>query len=133
MNTQDRVDAIIQKQGYDDYKWIIPAEIIVSHWVRMKCLYGCNEYGQTATCPPNTDRQSLSILKRKWKNPRIVSPGHERSISSFWSWKRRYSVRVSRRFSFYSWIAATYVKHVKKGRKTAWNPKCPDRPQKHWA
>lgn len=53
MNTRDKVDAIIQKQGYGDYKWIIPAEIIVSQWVRMKCLYGCSEYGQTATCPPN--------------------------------------------------------------------------------
>jgi len=53
MSTQEKVDAIIQKQGYDNYKWINPAEIIVSQWVRMKCLYGCNEYGKTATCPPN--------------------------------------------------------------------------------
>ncbi len=53
MNTQDKVDAIIQKQGYTDYKWINPAEIIVSQWVRMKCTYGCGEYGKTATCPPN--------------------------------------------------------------------------------
>jgi len=53
MNTQDKVDTILQKQGYDDYKWINPAEIIVSQWVRMKCMYGCNEYGKTATCPPN--------------------------------------------------------------------------------
>jgi predicted metal-binding protein len=53
MNTQEKVDAILKKQGYDDYKWINPAEIFVSQWVRMKCLYGCNEYGKTATCPPN--------------------------------------------------------------------------------
>ncbi len=53
MNTEEKVDAILQKQGYKDYKWINPEEIIVSQWVRMKCLYGCNEYGKTATCPPN--------------------------------------------------------------------------------
>ena len=53
METRDRIDGIIQKHGYDDYKWIIPSDIIVSQWVRMKCLYGCNEYGKTATCPPN--------------------------------------------------------------------------------
>jgi predicted metal-binding protein len=53
MDTRDKIDAIIQKQGYGDYRWIDPAEILVAQWVRMKCLYGCNEYGKTATCPPN--------------------------------------------------------------------------------
>jgi predicted metal-binding protein len=53
MDTREKIDAILQKQGYDDYKWLDPAEIIVRHWVRMKCMYGCGEYGKTATCPPN--------------------------------------------------------------------------------
>lgn len=53
MVTRDKIDAILQKQGYKDYRWIDPAEIVVSHWVRMKCMYGCDEYGKTATCPPN--------------------------------------------------------------------------------
>jgi predicted metal-binding protein len=53
MDTRDKVDGILQKQGYQDFKWINPADILVSQWVRMKCMYGCNEYGQTATCPPN--------------------------------------------------------------------------------
>lgn len=53
MDTRGKVEAIIQKRGYGDYKWIVPAEIVVSQWVRMKCMYGCNEYGKTATCPPN--------------------------------------------------------------------------------
>jgi len=52
MDTSERVESIIKKHDYSDYKWIDPSEIIVSHWVRMKCLYGCNEYGKTATCPP---------------------------------------------------------------------------------
>jgi len=25
----------------------------VSHWVRMKCMFGCPSYGNCATCPPN--------------------------------------------------------------------------------
>lgn len=53
MSTQEKIDAILQKHGYEDYKWINPDDIVVSQWVRMKCLYGCNEYGKTATCPPN--------------------------------------------------------------------------------
>jgi predicted metal-binding protein len=53
MDTRDRIEAILQRQGYKDYRWIDPGEIVVSQWVRMKCMYGCTEYGKTAICPPN--------------------------------------------------------------------------------
>ncbi len=53
METRERVESIIQKHEYSDYRWIDPCEIVVSHWVRMKCMFGCNEYGRTATCPPH--------------------------------------------------------------------------------
>jgi len=26
----------------------------VAQWVRMKCMFGCSEYGRNASCPPNT-------------------------------------------------------------------------------
>ena len=38
--------------GFRDFKWIDPKKIIVSHWVRMKCLFGCPEYGKSCCCPP---------------------------------------------------------------------------------
>jgi predicted metal-binding protein len=41
-------------KGFDDFKWIDPKEIVVSQWVRMKCMFGCWEYGRNASCPPNT-------------------------------------------------------------------------------
>ncbi len=41
------------KHKFSDFKWIDPKEIVVSHWVRMKCQFGCDEYGRTASCPPN--------------------------------------------------------------------------------
>ena len=41
------------KHGFTDYRWLDPAEIVVAEWVRMKCLYGCREYGKNAACPPN--------------------------------------------------------------------------------
>jgi len=41
------------KHGFSDYRWLDPNEIIVAEWVRMKCLYGCREYGKNAACPPN--------------------------------------------------------------------------------
>lgn len=36
-----------------DFKWIDPQKIVTANWVRMKCMFGCDEYGNTATCPPN--------------------------------------------------------------------------------
>jgi predicted metal-binding protein len=38
--------------SYPNYRWLDPAEIVVAEWVRMKCLYGCREYGHNAACPP---------------------------------------------------------------------------------
>jgi len=49
-----RVEAIIGHHGLTDFKWIDPRTIIVSQWVRMKCQFGCPQYGRTASCPPNT-------------------------------------------------------------------------------
>jgi len=48
-----KLEALFQKHGYTDFKWIESGKIVVSQWVRMKCMYGCREYGQTASCPPN--------------------------------------------------------------------------------
>jgi predicted metal-binding protein len=48
------LDALFNKKGYSDYQWIDPRKIIVSQWVRMKCRFGCGEYGRNAACPPST-------------------------------------------------------------------------------
>ena len=50
---KERLESIFQEHAFQDFKWIDPCTIKVSQWVRMKCLYGCNEYGKNATCPPN--------------------------------------------------------------------------------
>jgi len=51
---REHTEVLFQKHGFDDYKWISPQDIVVSQWVRMKCMYGCSGYGKCATCPPNT-------------------------------------------------------------------------------
>ena len=48
-----KLDLLFEKKGYQDYKWIDPKKIIVSQWVRMKCMFGCSGYGRLASCPPN--------------------------------------------------------------------------------
>ena len=50
---KSRIESLLKKHGYSDYKWTRPKEVVVSHWVRMKCMFGCNEYGDNAACPPN--------------------------------------------------------------------------------
>jgi len=47
------LEKLFAKHGFSDYRWLDPAEIVVAEWVRMKCLYGCREYGRNAACPPN--------------------------------------------------------------------------------
>ncbi len=49
-----QIDTILKTNGYEDYKWIDPKKIVVSQWVRMKCRFGCPEYGRGGACPPET-------------------------------------------------------------------------------
>jgi predicted metal-binding protein len=45
---------IIETMGFGDWVWIDPKDIVVAQWVRLKCAFGCAEYGRNASCPPNT-------------------------------------------------------------------------------
>lgn len=53
MADQTLLQKVFNDNGFSDFRWIDPAEIVVAHWVRMKCLYGCDSYGRNASCPPN--------------------------------------------------------------------------------
>lgn len=50
---QKELNKKILKHGFSDFKWIDPRKIVVAEWVRMKCLFGCQEFGKTASCPPH--------------------------------------------------------------------------------
>lgn len=54
MKKQAELEALFSAHGYFDFKWIEPEDIVVSQWVRMKCTFGCGNYGKNASCPPNT-------------------------------------------------------------------------------
>lgn len=47
----NEIDNMLKDQGYD-FKWISGHDVVVSQWVRMKCMYGCPEYGTKGACPP---------------------------------------------------------------------------------
>ncbi|MEJ5292856.1 MAG: DUF2284 domain-containing protein [Candidatus Methanosuratincola sp.] len=42
------------KLGADDARIIKSEDVVVRNWVRLKCQYGCDEYGRTLACPPFT-------------------------------------------------------------------------------
>ncbi len=54
MSSRKQLETLFLKHGFKDFKWINPQNIVVSQWVRMKCMFGCKEYGKNACCPPNT-------------------------------------------------------------------------------
>jgi predicted metal-binding protein len=53
MKDRKALERLFREQGVGDFKWLDPKKIVVSHWVRMKCAFGCSNYGQGACCPPN--------------------------------------------------------------------------------
>ena len=54
MANKKKLEKIFTQHGYSDFKWIHPKDIVVSHWVRNKCTFGCSGYGEKGSCPPNT-------------------------------------------------------------------------------
>jgi predicted metal-binding protein len=72
MTIKEKIDPVVQKQGFTDYKWIDPKEIIVAHWVRVKCTFGCSDYG-LGTCPPNTPSvQDCDSFFKEYENGLII-------------------------------------------------------------
>lgn len=53
MSRRDELEHLFNENGYLDFRWIDPKKVVVAQWVRMKCMYGCAEYGSSAVCPPN--------------------------------------------------------------------------------
>jgi predicted metal-binding protein len=49
----EKIESIIRENGYDDFKWIPGSDIVVNQWVRFKCMFGCDSYGQKGSCPPS--------------------------------------------------------------------------------
>lgn len=46
------VEDIFHHHGFEDFQRLDPRKIIVSSWVRMKCRFGCPDFGRVASCPP---------------------------------------------------------------------------------
>ena len=81
-NDRQKIEELFFKHGFNDFKWINPKDqIVVSQWVRMKCIFGCLGYGQNASCPPNT--LSVTDCEKFFHEYSIVLLSHL-DIVPFW-------------------------------------------------
>jgi len=72
MIDKGKIESILKDQELTDYKWIDPKEIIVAHWVRVKCTFGCGDFG-LGTCPPNTPSVAeCDSFFKEYKNGMII-------------------------------------------------------------
>lgn len=68
------LEGLFQELGFSDFKWLDPESIVVSQWVRMKCRFGCPEYGNTAVCPPQVP--SLPECERFFRDYSLAAVFH---------------------------------------------------------
>jgi len=69
-----------------------PQQVFTATWVRLRCQYGCSEYGQCLTCPPHSpthettrkmlDEYSVAILLHgsQWKLIREIAQALELKV-----------------------------------------------------
>lgn len=48
-----QLEKIFCDHGFSDFKLVDARDIVVSEWVRMKCMFGCSHYGKNGCCPPH--------------------------------------------------------------------------------
>jgi predicted metal-binding protein len=74
MTERIELETLFHKHGYTDFKWVDPKEVIVAQWARMKCTFGCGNYGHNATCPPNVP--SVAEVRQLFAEYRTVAIFH---------------------------------------------------------
>lgn len=52
------------KRGVKEARIISPGDVVTAAWVKMKCRFGCDGYGQCLVCPPHTpsDEEMRRVL-----------------------------------------------------------------------
>ena len=48
----DKYIRLARMGGAAQAAFIRADQVVIAHWVRLKCHYGCGGYGETLTCPP---------------------------------------------------------------------------------
>ena len=64
LSEKELCEAARKKPGVREACIILPSDVETAGWVRLKCQFGCNVYGQCLVCPPftPTPQQMREIL-----------------------------------------------------------------------
>jgi len=54
LSDDELCDAARRQPGVKDVRIISPSDVVTAAWVRLKCQFGCDGYGQCLVCPPFT-------------------------------------------------------------------------------
>src|SRR5512139_3003099 len=96
MGSKKELEKIFRKHGFADFRWLDPRKIVVAHWPRLKCLYGCGEYGRTAACPPNVPPvDECAAFFREYRRAAVFH--FEKSVAKpedRFAWTRRVNLKL---------------------------------------
>lgn len=96
MKMRERLETLFRKYDFTDYRWIKPESIVVSQWVRLKCMFGCDEYGKNGSCPPNVP--DVSECERFFKEYREAAVFHFEKVvdkpESRFEWTRKVNLKL---------------------------------------
>ncbi len=64
--------------GAVDVGFLHASDVVVAHWVRLKCQFGCPDYGRYRTCPPYTpDASKMAKILGEYNRVMLIkAPGH---------------------------------------------------------
>jgi len=54
VSDQELCQIVRERSGVKDARIICPSQVQTAAWVRLKCQFGCDGYGQCLVCPPFT-------------------------------------------------------------------------------
>lgn len=49
---EEELRKMAMDSGASDFVFIKPSKVVTAHWVRLRCQFGCKNYGTRLTCPP---------------------------------------------------------------------------------
>ncbi|MCI0498178.1 MAG: DUF2284 domain-containing protein, partial [Planctomycetales bacterium] len=99
ISNKDLVKLAESLEGAVEAKVIAPRDVETAAWVRLKCQYGCDGYGQCLVCPPYspTPEQTQKVLDcyrravlvhfKDWKNTKPQMAKLERTVFLKGAWK----------------------------------------------
>ena len=102
------------KMGAIDAIVISPKKVFTATWVRLRCQYGCSEYGLCLTCPPHSPAPETTRKMLDEYQSAILLHGDETELLRrlHANWKRKYFWPVIIRPSRFSADRAGYASSV---------------------